>query len=122
MCILYNPTLFNSVSLYSVSFSCNTLQIHKLKYKSEYYTLIARGVGELFFQLCCCVSFSVLVENSFVVTLVLRVQYSCGVVFVFRFWREQFLVLHTYLEYNTVVWLCQFPGCGGKYSQNENPF
>jgi hypothetical protein len=36
VCILSDPTLFYSVSFYSVSFSCTT-QIHKLKFKSEYY-------------------------------------------------------------------------------------
>jgi hypothetical protein len=39
-----------------------------------------------------------------------------------------FLVLHTYLVYNTLVRLCQFFGCGGKSvvagssSQNESTF
>jgi hypothetical protein len=37
VCILCALTLFYSVSLYSVSSSC-ILQIHKLKFKSEYYT------------------------------------------------------------------------------------
>ncbi len=46
------------------------------------YTLAARGLKELFFQLCCCVSILVLAGN--------------------RFW---FYIL-TYLEYNTVVVLC----------------
>ncbi len=36
VCISYDPTLFYSVSFYSESFSC-TAQIHKLKFKSEYY-------------------------------------------------------------------------------------
>jgi hypothetical protein len=36
VCILEDPTLFYSVSFYSVSFSC-TRQIHKLKFKSEYH-------------------------------------------------------------------------------------
>ncbi len=35
-----------------------------------------------------------------------------------RFW---FYIL-MYLEYNTVVRLCQFFGCGGKYFSNENKF
>jgi hypothetical protein len=47
-------------------------------------------------------------------TYVLRVQYSCGVVLVFWFWRERVLVLRMYLVCNTVVRLCQFFGCGGK--------
>ncbi len=45
---------------------------------------------------------------------VVRVQYSCGVVLVFSFWQKKFLVLRTYIVYNTVVQLCQFFGCGGK--------
>jgi hypothetical protein len=36
VCFLYNLTLFYSVSLYFVYFSC-TAQIHKLKFISEYY-------------------------------------------------------------------------------------
>ncbi len=36
VCILYDLTLFYSVSFYFVYFSC-TAQIHKLKFKSEYY-------------------------------------------------------------------------------------
>jgi hypothetical protein len=48
----------------------------------EMNTLAARGLEELFFQLCCCVSFSFLAGN--------------------RFW----FYLLTYLEYNTVVALC----------------
>jgi hypothetical protein len=47
-------------------------------------------------------------------TYVLRVQYSCGVVLVFGSGGKYFLVLFTYLVYNTVVRLCQFFGCGGK--------
>ncbi len=54
-------------------------------------TLAARELEELFFQLCCCVSFWFWREIGFVLllcTYVLRVQYSCGVVLVFWFWRE----------------------------------
>jgi hypothetical protein len=39
VCILQYLTLFYSVAFYSVSFSCTT-QIHKLKFKSEYYLRI----------------------------------------------------------------------------------
>jgi hypothetical protein len=39
VCILYNLTLFYSVFFYFVYFSC-TVQIHKLKFKSEYYLRI----------------------------------------------------------------------------------
>jgi hypothetical protein len=54
-------------------------------------TLAARGLEELFFQLCCCVSFLVSGRKSVLVllTYLSRVQYSCcGVVLVFWFWRE----------------------------------
>ncbi len=39
VCISEDLTLFYSVSFYSVSFCC-TAQIHKLKFKSEYYLKI----------------------------------------------------------------------------------
>jgi hypothetical protein len=51
--------------------------------------LVARGLEEPFFQLCCCASvFWFWCEIGFGVTYVLRVQYSCGVVLVFWFWWE----------------------------------
>jgi hypothetical protein len=51
-------------------------------------TLAACGLEELFFQLCCCVSFLVLAGRRLGVTYIRRVQYSCGVVLVFWFWQE----------------------------------
>jgi hypothetical protein len=42
VCISLDLTLFYSVSFYFVSFSC-TAQIHKLKFKSEYYLRINIG-------------------------------------------------------------------------------
>jgi hypothetical protein len=52
----------------------------------ETNTLAARGLEELFFQL----QFLVVAGNRFwfLHTYVLRVQYSCGAVLVFWFWRE----------------------------------
>ncbi len=48
-------------------------------------------------------------------TYVLRVPNSCGVVLVFLVLAgNSFLVLCTYLVYNTVVRLCQFFSCGRK--------
>jgi hypothetical protein len=41
-----------------------------------------------YIQLWCCVSFLVLAGNSFGVTYVLSVQYSCAIVSVFWLWRE----------------------------------
>ncbi len=62
-------------------------------------------------------------------TYVSRVQYKCGVVLVFLFWQEIFLVLHRYLAYNTFVRLCHFflvvavnSVVAGNSSQNENTF
>jgi hypothetical protein len=62
-------------------------------------------------------------------TYLSRVQYSCGVVLVFWFWREMvFFVLRTYLVFNTLVHLCQFffvsgnSVVEGNSSQNENTF
>ncbi len=49
-------------------------------------TLAARGLEELFFQMCCCVSFLVVAGNSF----------------------------RCYLPTIPVVPLCLFFGCGGK--------
>ncbi len=78
-------------------------------------------------------------------TYVLRVPYSCGVVLVFWFWPDRvfgvtyilsvqyscavvsvfwcgFLVLRTYLVYNTVVRLCQFFCCGTKVNFVRIPY
>jgi hypothetical protein len=50
----------------------------------ESNTLATRGLEELFFQLCCLVSFWFWREIGFGLhTYVLRVPYSCGVVSVF---------------------------------------
>ena len=63
----------------------------------EINTLAAHGPEELFFQLCCCVSFWFWQEKSFGLHMhvLLRVQYSCGGVLVFWFWQEiVFGVMH----------------------------
>ncbi len=91
----------------------------------EMNTLTACGLEELFFQLCCCVSFLVVVGNSFrcylptipVVPLCLFLI-AAGNNFglhrlVFWLWREIVLSV-TYLSTIPVVPLCQFFGCGGK--------
>ncbi len=63
-------------------------------------------------------------------TYVSRVQYSCGIVLVFWFWREIFFGI-TYVlsvQYNPLVRLCQFLAVAGNsvvagnISQNENTF
>jgi hypothetical protein len=91
----------------------------------EMNTLAARGLDKLFFQLCCCcVSFLVLAGNSFCFTYVLRVQYSCGIVLVFWFWREIVFGVAYVLRGHTI----QLCGCvsflvvAGNSSQNENIF
>ena len=90
---------------------------HRQKDIIQYFTLASRGLEEpahalrgleeLFFQLCCCVSFWFWWEIGFGLhTYVLRVPYSCGVVSVFvllagnSFWYVR--------TYHTVVVLCQF--------------
>ncbi len=80
-----------------------------------YFTLTARGLEELFFQLCCCVSFLVSGGKQILVLLT-YLEYNTVVALCqfFGSGRRQFLVLLTYLVYNTLVWLCQFFGCGGK--------
>ncbi len=91
----------------------------------EKNTLAARGLEELFSQLCCCVSFLVVAE------IVLDDTYLsyqlCGCVFFFLaagnsfwlhrsgFWLWREIVLGvTSLPTIPVVPLCQFFGCGGK--------
>ncbi len=68
-----------------------------------------QGLEEPFFQLCCCVV-SVFGSggkcgNSLYIILRQIVLGLSG---------KKFLVLRTYLVYNTVVRLCQFFCCGGK--------
>ncbi len=72
-------------------------------------TLALRGLEEPFFQLCCCVV-SVFGSGG-------KCGNSLYIIFrriVLGQSRKQFLVLRTYLVYNTVVWLCQFFCCGRK--------
>jgi hypothetical protein len=91
----------------------------------EMNTLAARGLEELFIQLCCCVSSLVVAGNSFrcylrtipAVPLCLFLV-AAGDSFGlhrsgFWLWREIVLGV-TYLSIIPVVPLCQFFGCGGK--------
>ncbi len=88
----------------------------------ETNTLASRGLEELFLQLCCCVSFLFWREIGFGFTYYLRtqgtIQLWCCVSF-FGSGGKQFLVLCTYLVYNTVVWLCQFFVVAGKLIKYE---
>ena len=84
-------------------------------------TLAARGLEELFFQLCCCcVSFWFWQEIGFGVTYVLRVQCSCGIVLVFWLWREIVFGVTYVLRVDTI----QLCGCGSflVVAGNENTF
>jgi hypothetical protein len=68
----------------------------------ESNTLAARGLEELFIQLCCLASFWFWLEIGFGLhTYVFKVPYSCGVVSVFWFWRE--IVSGTYVLHTVVV-------------------
>ncbi len=104
-------------------FLINTLLLHipllALTHRQNYggtNTLATRGLEELFFQLCCYVSFSFWREIGFGFTYSLCtqsfIQLWCCVSF-FKSGSKQFLI-RTYLVYNTVVRLCQFFCCGGK--------
>jgi hypothetical protein len=90
----------------------------------ETNTLAARGLEELFFQSCCCVSFLVVAGNSFrcylptipVVPLCLFLVAAGNSFELHRsvFWLCREIVLGvTYLPTIPVVPLCQFFGCGG---------
>ncbi len=91
-----------------------------------FYTRFAWAGGTFFpVVLLCCVSFWFLWEKGFDLHthVLLRVQYSCGGVLVIWFWQKKmFLVLRTYLVYDTVVLLCPFLVVAGNSSQNENMF
>ncbi len=83
----------------------------------ESNTLPTHGLEEPFFQLCCCVSLLFWREIGFGFTYYLctqsTIQLWCCASF-FGSGRKLFLVLLTYLVYNTVVQLCQFFCCGRK--------
>ncbi len=83
--------------------------------ESEMNTLAARGLEELFFQVCRCVSFFVCRETVLGVTYV-PYQLCCCVWLhrsVFWLWWENVLGV-TYLPTIPVVPLCQCFGFGGK--------
>ncbi len=88
-------------------------------------TLATSGLEELFFQLCCCVSFLVVMGNSFrcylptipVVPLCLFLVAAGNSFGLHRsvLWLRREIVLGvTYLSTIPVVPLCRFFGCGGK--------
>ena len=82
------------------------------------YTCYA-WAGGTFFPVVLLCQFFVLAGNRFWFYILLMylgyrtIQLWCCVSF-FGSGRKQFLVLRTYLVYNTVVRLCQFFCCGGK--------
>ncbi len=71
-----------------------------------------------FFQLCCCVSFWFWREIGFgfIYYVLMYLEYNTVVVLCqfFGSGQKQFLVLRMYLVFKTVVQLYQFFGCGGK--------
>ncbi len=80
------------------------------------YTCFAWAGGTFFLVVLLC-QFFVLVGNRFWLYILLctqsTIQLWCCVSF-FGSGGKQFLVLRTYLVYNTVVWLCHFFYCGRK--------
>ncbi len=68
--------------------------------------------------------FLVVAGNRFWFYILMYLQYNTVVVLCefFGSSRKLFLVLRTYLVYNTVAWLCQFLVMEGFSSQNENTF
>ncbi len=83
----------------------------------ETNTLATRGLEEPFFQLCCCVSLLFWQEIGFGFTYYLCTQSTIQLWYCVSFFGsdgKQFLVLLTYLVYNTVVRLCKFFCCGRK--------
>jgi hypothetical protein len=83
----------------------------------SYYgiTLAAHGLEELFPVVLLC-QYLVLAGNRFGFYILTYLEYNTVVALCnfFGSGGKQFLVLRTYLVYNIVVPLCQFFGCGGK--------
>ncbi len=79
-----------------------------------------RGLEEPFIQLCCCVSFLFWQEIGFGFPYYSctqsTIQLWCCVSFFGSGWK-QFVVLHTYLVYNTIVQLYHFFVVAGKLIQ-----
>ncbi len=82
--------------------------------RTTHFTLAARGLEELFSN-CAVVSVFGSGRKQ-VLVLLTYLEYNTVVALcqLFGSGRKQFLVLHTYLEYSTIVRLCQFFGCGRK--------
>ncbi len=96
-----------------------------LQVQRNKYTRCA-WAGGTFFQLCCCVNFWFWREICFGFTYYYlctqsTIQLWCCVSFLVLA-GKLFLVLRTYLVYNTVVRLCSFLVVVGNSSQNENTF
>ncbi len=100
----WREIVFGVTYVLSVQYSCGGCAIVITTGRKKSSSCLSGG-------LCCCVSFWLWREIGFGCTYyyVLGVLYSCGVVFVFLVPAgNSFLVLRTYLVYNTVVQLCQF--------------
>jgi hypothetical protein len=106
------------VFLKPLDFTHNEISLYREKIAFATFHLLRVGWRNFFPVVLLC-QFLVLAGNRcwfyLLCAYILRVQYSCGVVLVFWFWREiDFGVTYMYLVYNTLVRLCQFFGCGGK--------
>ncbi len=79
------------------------------------YTCCA-WAGGTFFPVVVLCQFLVLAGNRFWFYILMYLEYNTVVVLCQSFGSggKQFLVLRTYLVYNSIVRLCQFFGCGGK--------
>ena len=96
----------------------------KREFASLDYTCFA-WAGGTFFPVVLLCQFLVLAGNRFWLYILLctwsTIQLWCCVSF-FGSGGKQFLVLRTYLVYNTVVRLCQFFCCGGKVNFVQIPY
>ncbi len=104
------------VSCFSVTLFYSTLLALTHRWNHRRRHLLRMGWRNPFFRLCCCVSFLFWREIGFGFTYYLCTQSTIAVVLCqfFGSGGKQFLVLRTYLVYNTVVQLCQFFCYGGK--------
>ncbi len=113
--------LINTLLLYIPLLALTEGQNYRQRNK---YTCCAWSRGTFLPVVLLC-QFLVLAGNRFwFYILLMYLEYNTVVVLCqfFGLGRKQFLVLHMYLVYNTVVWLCQFFGCGGKFAQDYKVF
>ena len=109
---------------YSTLLALTDRLIHPLRVGWRNLPTLRVGWRNLFSS-CAVVSVLVLAGNRFWLYILLctwsTIQLWCCVSF-FGSGGKQFLVLRTYLVYNTVVWLCHFFCCGGKINFVQIPY